>query len=154
MKRILASSAVVGLALAGMGTSSAAAPFDKVTGGGQIIADSSLQGPGATIAFTARNVGPDNLAQGQFQYNDHVGVKYHGTVSCLVVTGDAATFAGEITSGENAGGFFQVDVQDNGQGAEPNDLILLTNPDDADCDPSMDPTMELGRGNLQVHDAP
>lgn len=154
MKRLLASTAVIGLAVAGIGTATAAAPFDKVTGGGQIFLDPTAppQGPGATIAFTARNIGADNLAQGQLQYNDHAGIKFHGAVTCLIVEGTNATFAGTFTNAEGEEDVFQVDVQDNGQGQDPNDLIVLSYPDNANCE-SMTPDMELGRGNAQVHDA-
>jgi hypothetical protein len=158
---MLISTAVVGLAVAGVGTATAAPDFDKVTGGGQVMVDADNDGaqdagPGETIAFNARTTGgPNRAATGQLQYNDHDGVKFHGAVRCLVVNGSTATFAGIITSGEGVGAPFQVDVRDNGEGAlAGNDMIILSTPDNADCDPSEDPTRELARGNVQVHDAP
>ena len=154
MKRTIVSASVLALAFAGAQVATAAPAQYKVTGGGQIIVDTEempASGPGQTIAFTAQSAptaADESAARGQFQYNSHTGVKFHGTVLCLVVEGNRATLAGEQRDGTP----FQVDVVDNGQGAEAmDDLILLTEPDDVDCSQPEDPTMELGRGNVKVH---
>ena len=155
MKRIVISGAVLALAVGGAGVSQAEPAMYKVTGGGQIIVDTdempAAGGPGETIAFNARSVGATEAANGQLQYNSHDGVKFHGVVSCLVVEGPRATFAGVITKGDGEGEPFQVDVLDNGEGAGSDDAILLTTPDADDCSEPEDPTMQLGRGNVQVH---
>jgi hypothetical protein len=156
VKRLLVGGAILALGVAGMAQSQAAPAQWKVTGGGQITVSLDENGDPVpvkeTIAFNARSTDADGGAQGQLQYNSHDGTKFHGTVSCLVVDGNRATFAGVVTNGDNEGDVFQVDVLDNGEGAEAaEDMILLTNPDDADCGDPQDPTGELGHGNVQVH---
>lgn len=153
MKRLLVGGAILALGIGSMGISQAAPAEYKVTGGGQIIVDTEempASGPGQTIAFTAQSAPTEadpEAARGQFQYNSHEGVKFHGTVLCLAVDGKRATLAGEQRDGTP----FQVDVLDNGQGSEPDDMIMLTEPDDADCSEPEDPSMQLGRGNVKVH---
>jgi hypothetical protein len=166
MKRIVISTAVIGLAVAGIGTATAGPDVDKVTGGGQIIVDTQgmpTAGPGDTIAFNAQLTrathDADDAADGQLQFVERDGAgrptdQFHGEVLCLVVNGSTATFAGRITTaGDDQGDFFQVDLTDGGEGAATTDTILLTRPDKADCDPSEAMQMQLGRGNVQVHDA-
>ena len=108
MKRILAGSAVLGLAIAGMSTATAAGPSGfKVTGGGQIIAQNA-QGAGDTVGFTAQEINGDDprsrgdnddAARGQFQYvprgqsngtQQPATQKFHGVVTCLISGGEAA----------------------------------------------------------------
>lgn len=114
LKRIVISSAVLAIAIAGAGVASAEKPENpgsgksgfKVTGGGQIISDDqeAAGGPGDTVGFNAHEVegddpastGDDNdAATGQFQYNPHGGAqnpdqnqpaneKFHGVVTCLI----------------------------------------------------------------------
>lgn len=97
--------AVAVLAIAVPGLASAAAPTGfKVTGGGQIIADPSAEGPGDTVGFNAQELpGDDELgspdaddaARGQFQYvprdndADDASEKFHGVVTCLLSGGEA-----------------------------------------------------------------
>jgi hypothetical protein len=164
VKRILISTVVVGLAVAGIGTATAAPDFDKVTGGGQIIADMT-PGPGDTIAFNAQETrasDDDDAARGQVQYVNRDGAgssedKFHGEVTCLQVMGNVARIGGVITNGE--AGFFRIDLMDNGQGgtASDNDMIKLSRDTEPfTCDMSEeddDDQMDLGRGNIQVHDA-
>jgi hypothetical protein len=166
VKRLLASTAVLGLAVAGIGTASAAPDFYKVTGGGQIIAEMA-SGPGDTIAFNARSANGaaaeegDDLAVGQLQYNGRTedpAQKFHGAITCLQVDGNIARLAGykKGTSGE-AGTFFRLLVEDtDNNGPQNGTELLLFNPnaDSANCDPVEDEETEdqLGRGNIQIHE--
>jgi hypothetical protein len=56
----------------------------------------------------------------------------HGAVTCLRVEGNHAIIAGEGTRGE--GEFFRVDIEDAGRGVQGQDLVVVTFPDEADCD--------------------
>jgi hypothetical protein len=179
VKRILASTAVVGLALAGMGTSTAAPAVFKVTGGGQLIDLSTESGAGDTIAFSAQSQGEEGeAAKGQFQYIDRTGGTgqaqevIHGTVTCVVVysTGDGgmAVIGGESRAGEP----FRIDVTDNGQGGSEDDMVSVrrgaeafdgsdpqdgmpgVSSDTALCDMEQeDADRLLGRGNVTIHKA-
>lgn len=165
MKRILISTAVLGLAVAGIGTATAAPDFDKVTGGGQII-DDGVTGPGDTIAFNAQETqadGDEDAARGQLQFVQRAGAgrpedKFHGEVTCLQVMDNVARIGGVITSGTR--GFFRVDLMDNGQGgmAADNDMIKIARDaeDPFTCtfsDDDDDNQNDLARGNVKVHDA-
>ena len=100
--------AVAVLALAVPGVASAQRPADsgfKVTGGGQIIADSSGGGAGDTVGFVAQELdgddraseAPNDAARGQFQFvprgeSTNASApqeKFHGVVTCLISGGEA-----------------------------------------------------------------
>jgi hypothetical protein len=170
VKRLLIGSAIVAVGLGTLSTASAAPSQWKVTGGGQIIASTQNGGgPGATLAFTARgNGGP---ARGQLQYNDHLGVKFHGTVTCLVVMTEdtdqndetapvkVARLGGTYTA-TTAGqtGFFQLYVEDHDNGGPQNGVEVLIFDDsstDSSCadegEEDEEAKLELGRGNITIH---
>ena len=168
MKRIVISGAVLALAIGGMGVGSAAPSQFKVTGGGQIIASSEANsgGPGATLAFNARSIGAGPAAQGQLQYNDHLGLKFHGQVACLVVqwedtddndeTPDVRTarIAGTYTDADGAEEQFQLFIEDHDFGGPQSESeMLLFNPtaESSTCNQDVDATQELGRGNIVIH---
>lgn len=135
--------------------------YDRVTGGGQVLF-SSDGGAGNTIAFTARDsaTGPS----GQVQYIDRSGgtgqaqQKFHGTVTCLAVSGTMAKLAGTWDRSSNGATTFQILVQDNGEGAgSDNDIVQMQNGQPNTCSHEGDddnPSAELARGNAQVYDAP
>jgi hypothetical protein len=122
MKRTVISATVLALALSGAGVASAAKPDSagkpadkgsgapaesgfRVTGGGQIIADSSGGGAGDTVGFVAQELdgddgstdAPNDAARGQFQFvprgestNESAPEdRFHGVVTCLVSGGEA-----------------------------------------------------------------
>lgn len=132
---------------------------EKVTGGGQVIADTDepIQGAGDTLGFVARSTadGSDgNDAEGQFtrvetsMAGQQGPTKFFGKVTCLEVNGDSAQFGGVERDGEQA---FTVDVKDNGQGEDAdNDLIRFRETDEP-CDDKEDPQQALARGNLTIH---
>jgi hypothetical protein len=138
---------------------------DKVTGGGQVIAEAgngSLQA-GDTLGFVATDDAGDT--RGRFQAvrtsdtndRERPTLIYHGVVTCLEVNANTAIFGGEGTdrvSGEEFN--FTVIVEDNGpafgQGSQGNDLVeflRVENPCD-DGDPEF-PETALARGNVTVH---
>lgn len=159
----IALAAVAALALAAGPATAQSSP--KVTGGGQIIADSSLSGPGDTIAFQAqettqgRQTGPG--VRGEVQYVPHLSGtgKWHGRVTCLDISGNVAVLGGPKTQGDQDPEFFEIYVEDNGPpgGDQGNDMIILHETDEApDCDPDdfdPDDEMRLARGNVRVHSA-
>lgn len=150
---------------------SAAPSSEKVTGGGQIIAEGA-KGPGDTIAFTAQGDGNSNTAsaKGQLQYNQRsTGFKVHGVVDCMQVLrdGDEATANQAVIGGtyrDDPGERFRVYVVDNGQGANAAGLDMIAfEPADEEqdaedgrgtCEPdddSFDNLPALGRGNVKIH---
>ena len=171
MKRILIAGSVLAVAVAGMGTVSAAPAVHKVTGGGQTLL--GTKGAGNTIAFTAQSAGPEgSAAKGQFQIQDRSAGRgqlqetVHGTITCVVVfsntdRGGVAVLGGFTRTGEPV----RIDVVDNGEGRSSTDMILLSRgaaaEDGADdgsdtnlCDTEKEEaSTELGRGNVQVHKA-
>lgn len=165
MKRLLVGGAVLALGIGSIGMAQAAPPSGaKVTGGGQIIAD-NVQGPGDTIAFQVQNINgatgdaDSDAARGQVQSVEREGAgrptdKFHGEAACLVVVANTARFAGVVRGA--GGGFFRVDIVDNGQGdSSPNDMVVVqrsTEPLDCDDDASGDET-DLARGNVKIHQA-
>lgn len=178
MKRLLAGTAVLGLAVAGIGTATAAPAELKVTGGGQITTMDKMTGPGQTIAFNAQSAPTSeqaDAARGQLQFNNHDGAKFHGTVTCLAAmptaNGDGTAVLGGMTD-EATPRPFRIDVVDDGEGGDAQDMITLRlgtrafdgqDPQDGTpgastdrqlCDAETDPVdMRLGRGNVQVHKA-
>ena len=170
MKRTLVTTAVVALAIAGMGTGSAAPSTTKITGGGQTMVPAS-GGAGDTVGFNAQ-VSADGV-KGQFQYVNRNGTGTgqdqevsHGDVTCAFVfsrpdgggSGGVAVFGGTLTDGTP----FRVDVTDDGQGDKGSDLILVQTgsaaEDGADdgedtelCDQEDETALDLNRGNVTIH---
>lgn len=175
MQRILIAGSVLAVAVAGMGTVSAAPAVYKVTGGGLDPARDRtarpLGGAGTVpwrpIAFTAQSAeadGQDRTA-GKGQLQETV----HGTITCVVVfsntdRGGVAVLGGVTRAGDPV----RIDVMDNGEGRTSTDLIRLSRDGDALdggdegdegtdeslCDPEDERAdTELGRGNVQVHKA-
>lgn len=169
MKRLLASTAVIGLAVAGMGTSSAAPSENKVTGGGQYFdIGEEPTGAGNTIAFQAQGVGDGSPARGQIQYvgrsGENAGDKFHASdITCFLVVGNMATIVGTDRAGQE----FRLDLVDNGEGSTGSaDMILVDrnltsdnpltpgNEDESDCNTRQDDQLPVhARGNVQVHKA-
>ena len=136
------------------GINATAAPFPLVNGGGQTLADDQSTGPGDTIAFTAKGIGEDGAAQGQVQYVDREADAaqqvQHGTVSCLVVTGNTARLAGTWSDGSD----FEIFVEDNGSNAETADQVAVYDVDTQNCeddDEETDDPTALARGNVTIH---
>ena len=170
MKRLLIGSAIVAVGLGTLSAASAAPSAWLVNGGGQIIAGTETGGgPGATLAFTARgNGGP---AKGQLQYNDHLGVKLHGDVTCLVVGSedtDGNGPGGQVKVARLAGTYqadedtaleaWQLYVEDHDNGGPQNGVEVLlfdetaTDPSCAEEDEEKsNERTELGRGNITIH---
>ena len=127
---------------------------DRATGGGQ-VAIGTRGGAGDTIAFTAQD---RTRNPGQVQYVDRTATgqtTFHGTVTCLRVSGTNAKLAGEWA---NDAGNFEILVQDLAEGAGA-DMILIqpqeTSPQcTEDNDDDDEPLTALARGNSQVYDAP
>lgn len=165
LKRIVVSGAVLALAIGGAGVASAEKPTGlKVTGGGQIIADSQGGGAGDTVGFVAQQTAEG--ARGQFQFvprgestNDSAPEeKFHGVVTCLESTGpNSARFGGTVRDGAQA---FTVDVTDNGQPNDGEDDMILVRLTGAPCadnpegDGDEEELLRLGRGNVKIHNNP
>jgi hypothetical protein len=161
LKRVVVSTAVLALGIGGVGLAQAQAPSGfKVNGGGQVILDENAQGPGDTVAFTAQqlegNEAEGTPARGQFQYVERSGENgnVHGTVTCLRVEGNRAIIEGVVTRGE-AGPTFRIDLADAGRGAQGEDVVTVTFPDEAsECEDDIaeDDDFRLARGNVTVHE--
>lgn len=164
MKRLLVGGAVLALGIGGMNLAQAAQGY-KVTGGGQIIAEGA-SGPGDTLAFNARSLDGQTAAQdsdgaqGQLQYNGRgdAAQKFHGLVTCLQVEGTVARIAGIKKTETGETGFFRLVLDDTDNGGPQNPAEpLMFQPDatEANCDSADgdDLTSELGRGNIQIHEA-
>lgn len=172
MKRIVVSGAVLALAIGGVQVATAAPAGEKVTGGGQILADSQTTGAGSTIAFTAQESATD--VKGQVQYIIRTGGTgkgqnvRHGVVDCVNVIspgdGGSAKIGGYFDNDPTQ--TFVIDVVDNGEGAKATGLDMIAiregaasdgNDSDSDgsCNDSDDFAADfaLGRGNVQVHKA-
>jgi hypothetical protein len=131
---------------------------DRVTGGGQINVDTD-GGAGDTIAFVIQGAGSDVI--GQFQHVDRSGGtgqggdSWHGSPTCLEVMGNMAKAVIERT---DDGSLYELILVDNGQGsAAENDIVTLTTDEEPGCgedDNDDDSQTELGRGNIQIYDAP
>ena len=122
----------------------------KVTGGGWFINTArDNDEEKCTFGFNAQgDEGAEGFEyKGQFQFNDHNGVKIHAEVMlCLDFAETYALFYGQDDEGTDV----YVYVEDMGQpGADPGDSIKIWY-DASLLDP---PTYEgdLGGGNLQVH---
>lgn len=164
MKRLVVGGAVLALGVAGMSMSQAAGGSGyKVTGGGQIIANGQGGGAGDTVGFVAQATDANGGAQGQFQYvprgqNTNGSAptdKFHGVVTCLSSTGaNSARFGGYYR--DNPGQAFTVDVTDNGEGASAAgaDMILVRDTQSPCAAQEQGDTLfDLGRGNVQIHNA-
>ena len=133
-------------------------PNDRVTGGGQINVDTD-GGAGDTIAFVIQGAGSDVI--GQFQHVDREGGtgqggdSWHGSPVCLEVSDNMAKAVIERTDN---GALYELILADNGEGSgAENDIVALTSDEEPTCgedDNDDDGDTELGRGNLQVYDAP
>ena len=141
----------------------------KVTGGGQVMADSGNGGgPGDTIAFNAQQTGAAAMngtapAKGQLQVVRHPtgGIKFHGNVTCIRELGDqdgTVRFGGfQKLKGNQTATSFVVDVVDAGEPNQGQDMIAFRTPaDNADpCQDSKSGTQldsaSLARGNVQTH---
>lgn len=159
-RRVFIPAALAAVAALSFGVIAQGAEGDKVTGGGQTLVGD--RGAGDTIAFVAMQKG---APRGQVQYVDREAnengtgtgrgqVVYHGTVTCVEVTGNTARIAGAWTvQGE---GDFEIFVEDNGQGSDPDDMIFVDNePVEPNCqeddgEEDNEP-VALARGNVTVH---
>ena len=104
----------------------------------------------AMLAFTAIKHRDDRIS-GEYEYRTETGVRLHGTVDCLQVSGNRATFSGPVTQPGFAGEQTFI-VRDNGEGttAPPDEV---TGPVPARCDRAFE-SVSAGtvvQGNLQVH---
>lgn len=152
---VVAALLVVGAA----GAYGAGSDTDRVTGGGQILFDTQTTGAGNTIAFTMQGAGSD--VKGQFQYVDRSGGtgqaqdSWHGAPVCLEVNGNAAK---AVIERRDNGALYELVVVDNGQGsAAEDDVVTLSTDEEPTCgsdDDDDDNNTSLGRGNIQVYDAP
>jgi hypothetical protein len=171
MKRLIGLIAVLLLALPVAATAQngkGGQPIYQVSGGGQVIAEANLQGPGDTIAFTAQLLDSAD-ARGQLQVVNRSGGRgqdqqiFHGRVPCVEPAGEqAARFGGEGVdrrTGEPTE--FVVEVTDADE--QGNDVIVFrqlreTDYDDEDgpCDFEDQDTdlreTRLARGNVKIHD--
>ena len=155
-----------------------AADTDKATGGGQVVFDTQMSGPGDTIGFSAIALRTnDDAAKGQVQIIDRTGAimgngggaadgKFHGIVKCLVVDGQRAFISG--VNRDDPADVFELFVQDNGEGQTGgNDTIVFRSGEvdepgnpapgqqagDEPCgvDNQASDDARLARGNAQVH---
>src|SRR5207248_1273350 len=96
---------------------------DRAQGGGQVLLG-TRGGAGDTIAFTGQ--GTESAGTGQVQYVDRTATSqtvYHGTVTCVAVSGNTAKLAGTW----DQGGTFTIVAEDNGQGAAADDDMISIN---------------------------
>jgi hypothetical protein len=145
------------------------APVYQVSGGGQVIASASDQGPGDTIAFVAQLTDEDTgAARGRLTVIDRTDGNgrdqeiLHGRVTC-VVPGDGSTarFGGTARDPRPEGRTidFIVDVTDSSE--QGSDLVYFREADVEDgespCEDGEDAittlrTATLARGNVTIHD--
>lgn len=154
-------------------------PRDRATGGGQAFFSGEPAGAGDTVAFTAQRAkaaaNDEVAANGQIQVNRRTtGVtKFHGTITCLVVTGGKSEGAAYMSGTSRASKTqpaqsFELYVTDGGKGAmERDDTIALfvgdetdqgddNRADDGPCGIGGEPDdldVDLARGNVQTHNA-
>lgn len=164
--------ALAGVAALPVSAADSAPSRDKATGGGQTFFESDGAGSGAgdTVAFTAQRAknAPDGStdATGQIQVNrrGENAIKFHGTITCLVVEG-AQSMGAAYMSGTSRNGIpFELYVTDGGKGqSERNDLINLwagpetdqgdpgPSGDEGPCGTPDEPSgVALARGNVQT----
>lgn len=172
MKRasLVAGAAVAVLAAAVPATAMAGNTRDRATGGGQSFLDGREPArAGDTVAFSAHRAkgapADSDAATGQIQVNrrGENAVKFHGTITCLVVNGGKG-MGYAYMSGESRGGTpFELYVSDGGKGPqERNDMIMLYvdqetedndgSGGDGPCGFGEAPdTVNLARGNVQTY---
>lgn len=151
--------AILLVAISGIAAARKGADTDRAQGGGQILFDTQTTGAGNTIAFTLQGAGED--ATGQFQYVDRSGGvgqsqdSWHGSPVCLEVSGNMAK---AVIERNDDGALYELILIDNGQGdASDDDIVTLTTDEEPSCgsdDDDDDSNTSLGRGNIQIYDAP
>jgi hypothetical protein len=141
---------------------------DLVTGGGEFALDviqetRSGEGPGDTIAFTARQLSPgSDAADGEVQWVDRIGptagrshTVFHGRVTCMRVNGNQAVILYRpMYPNAPETEMHQLYVTDNGERAD--DVIVRDTNADFPCLfnlPFDARSVELARGEVQIQDA-
>ena len=157
--RTTVAAALLLVAISGFAVARKGGPVDRAQGGGQILFDTQTTGAGNTIAFTIRGAG--EAVNGQFQYVDRSGGvgqaqdSWHGSPVCLEVSGNMAK---AVISRNDTGDLYELILVDNGQGdASEDDVVTLTTDEEPTCgsdDDDDDDNTSLGRGNIQIYDAP
>ena len=156
--RTLAAAALLLVAVSGFAAARRGSE-DRAQGGGQILFDTQTTGAGNTIAFVIQGSGSD--VRGQFQYVDRSGGvgqnqdSWHGSPVCLEVSGNMAK---AVISRNDDGSLYELILVDNGQGeGSDDDVVTLTTDEEPTCgsdDDDDDNNTSLGRGNIQIYDAP
>lgn len=178
LRMILAGATVAALAVPVV--AGAAPAVTKVTGGGQTLVDSEGNSLGKdTIGFNAQTDGTNHKGQVQFvdRADDGSQTQYHGDVTCISLAretnedgsqGDPIPNAAVITgkwrkiNGKTAppagAAFFELYVQDNGEGANASGADIVTmqphlaaDPGCSTSAPADEDVVELARGNVQFH---
>jgi hypothetical protein len=125
----------------------------SATGSGHVIVNDTLR----TFSFTVQRDAAGN-AKGQVEiYNRDQGIRSHGTLNCLNVSGNTAIISGQLTDSTSSdweGAYVWLKVVDNGEGgkAPPDKLTLVyaVTPDfTCDLDASV-PYMDVQKGNIQI----
>jgi hypothetical protein len=163
MKRLIGLIAILLLALPVAATAqngNGGQPQYWITGGGQVIGENQLNGPGDTIAFTAQLLDSGD-ARGQLQVIERDSgaeqgrgkpvVKFHGTVTCVESTGPNSGRFGGYLRGTDFDDYrhFVVDVMDaDDQG---NDTIAFRQvvEDDYEEEQQSPCDLEAGQGDLR-----
>lgn len=169
---------LVGAMMVPVGVAQSASSRDKAIGGGQAFLDSrDASGAGDTVAFTAQRAkgAPDgsDAAVGQIQVNRRGtnAVRFHGTITCLVVNGGrsegVAYMSGTTRANKRVPAQpFELYVTDGGKGQmeRSNDMIMLfvgdetDQGDDGSADDEQGPCgfaeevsgVNMARGNVQT----
>jgi hypothetical protein len=127
----------------------------SVTGGGQVMIGERNGGSSAgdTIAFNAQD---PSSPKGQVQYVDRSGqtqTVWHGTIDCLVISGNQAYMNGHWTS--QGTGPFTLYAQDNGEPNQGADMIEIDQGSGSggggQCNANGGSSVSLARGNVQIH---
>lgn len=125
----------------------------KVTGGGRL----DVEGGAVTLGTTV--IRDEQGLRGNLQVNDHRdGTKFHGyNVTSFSVSGDTATWAGEGRLNGEDGYAFEATVVDNRNGnsakkGSPDTISIVITDSTGTVVWSLDPAVDLTRGNLTVHD--
>jgi hypothetical protein len=173
IRLVVAAGAAAALALP-LAANAETAPL-LITGGGQVIADTSepTTGAGDTIAFVARQTGTEdtaNNADGSLQVvntsearaNQRPSIIFNGEVTCIRgpedgQDGSVARFGGVRRAGDGPA-FFVVDVVDTGDENRGTDMIEFRETESPDpCEDDEDGTRlngtTLARGNLKIDTA-
>lgn len=125
----------------------------KVTGGGRLDVD------GGSVTLGTTVIRDEQGLRGNLQVNDHRdGAKFHGhNVTSFSVSGDTATWAGEGRLNGEDGYEFEATVDDNRNGnsakkGSPDTVSIVITDSTGAVVWSLDPAVDLTRGNLTVHD--